>query len=61
MANGAVAARVGDVVGRQVLGKRHADDSSLNDDQRFAKRFNLLRIGEPSSNCHPSVQILIVR
>ena len=47
MASSPVAARVGDVVGqRQVLGKRLADDSSLNDDQRFAKRFNLLRIGE---------------
>ena len=25
--------------------KRHADESSLNDDQRFTKRFNLLSIG----------------
>ncbi|KAK5133257.1 hypothetical protein LTR08_007991 [Meristemomyces frigidus] len=50
MANGAVAARDGVVGGGQVLGKRHADDSSLNDDQRFAKRFTLLRIGKSDVN-----------
>lgn len=45
MANGAVAAtRDGVVGGAQVLGKRQADDSNLNDDQRFTKRFNLLSI-----------------
>lgn len=44
MANGAVAARDGGVGGGQVLGKRHADESSLNDDQRFTKRFNSLSL-----------------
>lgn len=28
------------------LGKRHADESNLNDDHRFAKRFNLLDLGK---------------
>ncbi|KAK4550098.1 hypothetical protein LTR36_003065 [Oleoguttula mirabilis] len=51
MANGAAAARDGGVVGGgQVLGKRHADDSSLNDDQRFTKRFNLLSIRNSQAN-----------
>lgn len=30
-----------------MLGKRHAEESSLNDDQRFTKRFNLLSLGKP--------------
>jgi len=43
MANSAVGGVGG---GAQVLGKRQADDSNLNDDHRFTKRFNLLSIGE---------------
>ena len=43
MANSAVGGVGGGV---QVLGKRQADDSNLNDDHRFTKRFNLLSIGE---------------
>ncbi|KAI6874849.1 hypothetical protein KC338_g1015 [Hortaea werneckii] len=31
--------------GGSVLGKRPADESNLNDDQRFTKRFNLLSLG----------------
>ncbi|KAK5120432.1 hypothetical protein LTR85_006371 [Meristemomyces frigidus] len=50
MTNGAAAARDGGVGGGQVLGKRHADDSSLNDDQRFTKRFNLLSIRNAQAN-----------
>lgn len=32
------------------LGKRHADESNLNDDQRFAKRFNLLDLDDSKQN-----------
>ncbi|RMZ35020.1 hypothetical protein D0859_00839 [Hortaea werneckii] len=34
--------------GGSVLGKRPADESNLNDDQRFTKRFNLLSLGKPT-------------